>query len=140
MLHNFVVNAEGHQFAGGPGGWNTRPGLQYVPYGRRPFGPYYLRGFGNIPEPLNPENPIGEGTFWCSVPAGKNRAVTLVWNPADEPLDIRMQINDQNEAVERIPAGEKRYVEYPLNNLRTPNLKVAFRGDRRLVLLQTSFE
>lgn len=136
----FVVTAEGHQFAGGPGGWNTRPGLQYVPYGRRPFGPYYLRGFGNIPEPLDPENPIGEGTFWCSVPAGKTRAVTLVWNPADEPLEIRMQINDHKEAVERIPAGEKRYVEYPMDSLRSLNLKVAFRGDRRLVLLQTSFE
>ena len=131
-----VVDKEGHEFAGHGGGFNTQPGLQYVPFGRRPFGPYRLRGFGDIPYPDDQNNNIGEGTFWCSIPAGKTKASTIVWNPSDENLTINISVNDKKVDKE-IKPGEKAGVDCPVNST---NIKMTFSGDRRLVLLQTSFE
>jgi hypothetical protein len=132
-----VISKEGYEFAGHRGGFNSRPGIQYVPYGRRPFGPYHLRGFGNIPEPDNKNNNVGQGIFWCSVPPGKTSSVTLVWNPAKQPLTIRIKINDKKEVSRQIMPGEKAVVNCPVN---ATNIKMTFTGDRRLVLLQTAFE
>lgn len=131
------ITEDGHQFAGARGGWNTRPGLQYLPYGRRPFGPYILRGFGGVPTPVKGEGHTGTGFFWCSVPAGKTRAVTWVWNPAAGPLSISIRINDQPPVNKEIGAGQQIAVECPVS---PGDLKMTFTGDRRLVLKQTAFE
>ena len=133
---HLVIDKEGNEFAGHGGGFNTQPGLQYVPFGRRPFGPYHLRGFGDIPYPDKENNNIGEGTFWCSISAGKTKASTIVWNPSDENLVINISVNSQKVHKE-IKAGEKVIVDCPVNST---NIKMSFNGDRRLVLLQTSFE
>lgn len=130
------VTKDGYEIAGEGGGWNTRPGLQYVHYGRRPFGPYILRGFGNVPEPENPERNIGEGTFWCSIPQGKSTSSTLVWNPSDEDLSITITVNNR-KVTENIKAGETMNVDCPVS---TTNVEMNFSGDRRLVLLQTIFK
>lgn len=129
------VTKEGYEIAGSGGGWNTRPGLQYVHYGRRPFGPYSLRGFGNVPEPDNAQTNIGEGTFWCRIPAGKLYAATLIWNPSGEDLPITIRIN--NKPVSKtIKGGETAEIDCPVNST---NVEMSFSGDRRLVLLQTVF-
>lgn len=130
-----VIAKEGYEFAGHPGGFNSRPGLQYLPFGRRPFGPYHLRGFGNIPEPDQDNNNIGEGSFWCRVPAGKTTASTVVWNPSKKDLALTIDVNQQTVTKE-IKAGEKIAVDCPINSTA---IKMTFKGDRRLVLLQTSF-
>lgn len=130
------LTKEGDMFLGASGGFNTRPGVQYVPYGRRMFGPYSLRGFGNIPEPDADNNNIGEGYFWCNIPQGKNEASTIVWNPSDEVLPIKIKVNDK-EVNKQIKAGEKDVIDVPLNS---STIKMTFSGDRRLVLLQTSFK
>jgi hypothetical protein len=81
-----VVTKEGNQLAGGNrSDFNTRPGIQYVSNGRRPFGPY-AQSFGG--QPL-PEKGIieGIGKFWCKIPEGQNIATSIVWNPGNEPCD-----------------------------------------------------
>src|SRR5690606_36444794 len=82
--HPRKVDPEGHMFAGSRVEWAMRPGKQYVPYGRRMFGPYYHRGFGGIAEPVDADNPIGEGYFWCRVPRETQQMKTVVWNPSNE--------------------------------------------------------
>jgi len=131
------VTKEGNRFLGLQGGFNTRPGVQYVAHGRRMYGPYTLRGFGNVPEPVDTTNNIGEGYFWCSIPAGKKMASTIVWNQSDEPLVITIKVNDGQEVSKEIKAGETTTIDCPTN---ATTVKMQFTGDRRLVLLQTSFK
>lgn len=132
-----TVTRQGDRFLGAPGGFNTRPGIQYVAYGRRMFGPYNLRGFGNVPDPVDTTGNIGEGYFWCRIPAGKSVAHTTVWNQADEPLTITIRINGDKMVTQVIQANQTVDVPVPVH---ASSLKMWFRGDRRLVLLQTSFE
>jgi hypothetical protein len=130
------ISKEGYEFAGRRGGFNSRPGIQYVPYGRRPFGPYHLRGFGDIPAPDDPKSPTGSGVVWCSVPEGRTSAATLVWNPSRSPLKITIGINGKDSVSRTVPPGKTLSVDCPLHGT---DLQMEFTGDRRLVLLQTSF-
>lgn len=133
-----VVHPDGHQFAGRPGGWNTRPGIQYVPYGRRPFGPYIHDPLFGIARIVDRNTPIGEGRFWCRIPAGKSKVTHRVWNPAAEPLEIRLAANGQETAVTLAPE-ETRSVDVPLDP-GTTDVENTIRGDRRLVLIETTFQ
>lgn len=130
-----VIAKAGYEFAGHRGGFNSRPGIQYVPYGRRPFGPYHLRGFGNIPEPDSENGNVGQGIFWCAIPEGKTTAHTTVWNPYSKPLSLEVDINGR-QVRQQIKAGQTTVVSCPVSST---ELKVSYKGDRRLVLLQTSF-
>jgi hypothetical protein len=131
-----VVTENGHQFAGRPGGWNNRPGLQYVPFGRRTFGPYYHRGFGGVPEPENMEN-TGEGEFWCRVPVDTQSMMTLVWNPSEEELSTQIFL-DSEFAVEKIIKPKAyEWIKADVNG--KTNLHIKYMGDRRLIYMETSF-
>ncbi len=58
-----VVTKEGYQLAGGNrASFNTRPGIQYVANGRRPFGPY-VQSFGGqpLPEKIQQKVPVNSG-------------------------------------------------------------------------------
>jgi hypothetical protein len=131
-----ILEKEGHMFGGQHGGFNTRPGVQYIPYGRRPFGPYSLRGFGNVPEPDTDNNNIGEGQFWCRIPAGKSVVSTKVWNPGTEAYTLEVRVNNKT-VKQSIAAGATVTVDCPVQST---DLEVAFKGDRRLVLLETYFK
>jgi len=136
-IKGITVTKEGHEFAGGErSGFNTRPGIQYVPYGRRPWGPYVFRGFGDVPAPVNEHDSIGEGVFYCAVPAGRTHATTLVWNPADVPLALDIEVNDK-QATRIIQPDERASIEVPVT---ATHIAMRFRGDKRLVLLQTDFQ
>lgn len=130
-----VIAKEGYEFAGHRGGFNSRPGIQYVPYGRRPFGPYHLRDFGNIPVPDTENGNVGQGVFWCTIPSGKKVAKTTVWNPSSEPLSLEVEVNG-HKASQQIGPGKTEIVACPVDGT---DLRVSYRGDRRLVLLETSF-
>ncbi len=130
-----ILTEVGDQLAGQRDGFNTRPGVQYVNYGRRPYGPYYLRGFGNVPTPLEDSDNIGEGTFWCTVPANKTMSTTLVWNPDKEPRTITIAVNGK-EISQRILPGKTTNVDCPVNS---STISMTFKGDRRLVVLETVF-
>lgn len=131
-----TITEKGDQFA--PGiriGWASRPGLQYVANGRRPFGPYYLRGFGAMPEILDKSIKQGEGRFWCKVLPGVNTAVSKVWNPDKTPLTIHIEVNGKTISQE-IPANSTAEVACPINS---ENIEMSFKGDRKLVILETAF-
>lgn len=132
-----IVTKEGHQYAEKPGGWNNRAGIQYVPYGRRPFGPYYHRGFGGIPEPED-EDQTGEGVFWCRIPAGNNAILNTVENPADQDQDIQIWVNGKMVIDQVVPAGKQYSLTGRFDPVEDP-VKVRIRGDRRLVILETAF-
>ena len=78
----------------------------------------------------------GTGFFYCSVPASRKKAITKVWNPAAEPLKISIEINGQVTAGS-IPANS---INDVAADIKENEIKITFKGDRRLVLLQTSFE
>ncbi|MBI5692497.1 MAG: glycosyl hydrolase family 2 [Verrucomicrobia bacterium] len=132
-----TVTAEGHQFAGGPGGWNNRPGIVYVPFGRRPFGPYVHRDWSGTPE-LAPGAPAeGRGRFWCRVPAGRTAARHHVFNPSGVPLAVHLSANDRETSAVLAP-GATEVIEVPLD-AKVTTVETRIRGDRRLVLLESAF-
>ena len=89
-----------------------------------------------MPAPLNAEDNIGEGTFYCLVPPGRTRSTTIVWNPADIPLEIGIMVNGR-EITRQIQPSQRASIEVPVDGTR---ITMRFRGDRRLVLLQTDFQ
>jgi len=135
MGKGIVVTNEGYQLAGGVrSAFNTRPGIQYVANGRRPFGPY-VQSFGGQPLP-DKNSTEGTGRFWCRIPEGQNLATSIIWNPGTEPLVIRIKVNDLLEVNKTIAAGDKVAVETPVNN---SQVNITYTGDRRLVVLETAF-
>lgn len=132
-----VITDDGDQFAaqGNRVAFASNPGLQYVANGRRPYGPYYLRGFGAMPETLNKKTKIGEGTFWCTVLPTVNIAFNAVWNPTKTPLEVSIRINDQ--VVKKTIAPQRvEEVNCPVNHT---TVEFQIKGDRRLVLMKTTF-
>lgn len=103
------------------------------------FGPYKHRGFGGVPLPLDTDNPVGQGTFWCRIPEGTNTIKTTVWNPSDETLKISVMVNDLSVNETDIAPGKYLTVPGRINKLQT-NIKITYQGDRRLVVLETRFE
>lgn len=134
----YSVDQYGHGYAGAKWGWNNRAGKQYVPYGRRMFGPYKHRDFGGIPTPVDLESKTGVAYFWCRVPEGTSQMRTLVWNPADEALNIKIGLNDQQVSDKTILPGEYTWIESK-NPGQATTLKIELEGDRRLVVLETDF-
>ncbi|MEQ6119942.1 glycoside hydrolase family 2 TIM barrel-domain containing protein [Reichenbachiella sp. MALMAid0571] len=131
-----VVKEEGHLFAERPGGWNNRPGIQYVPYGRRAFGPYYHRGFGGIPEAYN-YGSDGQAEFWCRLPSDAKFMKTLVWNPSEENLTVVSAVNGQ-EVVQNIPPGQMDWIQNVFQHKLLNH--IVYSADRRVVFLETKFD
>ncbi len=138
LKYKLVITEEGHQFAANNRVlWADLPGQQYIPYGRRPFGPYYLRGMGSIAEIEKEANKKeGTGFFYCRVAEGVTKSLHTIWNPANEELYIKISANE-NEVKKAIPPKSVLIVECPIKDSK---IKMQYTGDRRLVLLQTSFE
>jgi len=133
-----ILLRDGHLFGEKGGGWNNAAGKEYVPYGRRMFGPYFHRDFGGVPFPLDTAIRVGEGTFWCSLPDGTDSMETAVWNPFDISLPLIVRINDK--VVSEVSLAPRKYswVESEVKGILS-QIKVTLSGDRRLVILQTSF-
>lgn len=131
-----TITEKGDQFA--PGlrvAFASRPGLQYVANGRRPFGPYYLRGFAAMPEVLDKKSVEGEGRFWCRVLPGVNTTISKVWNPDSVPLTIHIQVNGESVSKEIQPHS----TEEVSCIVKGTDIQMGFKGDRRLVILETAF-
>lgn len=129
-----VVTKEGYQLAGGNRGlFNTRPGLQYVTNGRRPWGTF-VQTFGG--QPRTPKGNEGTAKFWCRIPEGQNNMTSLVWNPSAEPLTMKIKINEQQENTYTIAAGMRMLLDTKVD---ATTVGVNYTGDRRLVVLETSF-
>ncbi len=131
------VDQYGYQYAGSYGGWNTKPGIQYVPNGRRPMAPFSF-SMGGSPV-VDTSTKEGEGFFYASIPQGKKLMYTLFENVVDEPLHISIAINDREIKGYIIPAKEKLNIKSDISFVKG-SIKVSFKGDRRTVILQTRFE
>lgn len=130
------MDADGFLFAGGGGGWNSKPAVQYVPRGRRPFGQYAFSDGGSLRLPRE-HGPEGAGTVWLRTRPGLTSITTTVENPADVPLVVTMEVDGASRTA-TIPArgtGSVQALLAPSDHAHA----VTFRGDRRLVLLTTSF-
>jgi beta-galactosidase len=121
------------------GAWNTKPGDQFVPRGRRPFGPYGYTTAASIKE-LNPKSQDGEGVFWVHLPAGRKEAVTRVENPSRSDAELIVEINGVSQTKSSmIAAGKTVTIRTPIPNGAT-DVSVRYKGRKDLVLLQTAFE
>jgi len=133
-----ILLKDGHLFAEKGGGWNNAAGKEYVPYGRRMFGPYIHRDFGGVPSPIYIDSSQGEGIFWCRIPAGVSIMETIVWNPSEQELALKIEINGTELTNETVKKGEYKVIQTEIKS-GSSSLKIALKGDRRLVILETSF-
>ncbi|HEX6536048.1 MAG TPA: glycoside hydrolase family 2 TIM barrel-domain containing protein [Gemmatimonadaceae bacterium] len=131
------MDDDGFLFAGGGGGWNSKPSVQYVPHGRRAFGPYEFSIGGTLRLPHG-HGAEGEGRVWLRTAPGLTSMITTVENPTGEPLALTVEV-DGAATTARIPAHGTGSVRSALASTDGAH-GVTFRGDRRLVLLQTSFQ
>ena len=131
------VDVRGYNYVGGYGGWNTRPGIQYVANGRRPFAPYnYSLGGNDLVK--KEEEMHGSGYFAARVPADRSKMVTLLANPSEESLEVSISINGEGKQTYTLAPQEEKLVEMPLPKERC--LRVDFEGSRRCVILMTEFK
>lgn len=131
------VDKRGYHYVVSYGGWNNRPGVQYLPRGRRPFAPYDFSLGGN--DTVNKaDEGCGEGYFVARVPSGSTRMLTYFENNCDELLNISVSVNGKDTKTVSIPAHGGASVE---NALPTDGrIRVSFKGDRRTVILRTEFK
>jgi hypothetical protein len=130
-----TIDSVGFHFAGGRGGWNSRPAIEYVARGRRAFGPYRLDLFGSPALPADRDT-LGTGRFWVRVPSGTAAMRTTVDNPTDAPLPLELTVNDA-EQRQSIPAHSTLHIDSPLHG--ATDLAVMIQSDRRLILRTTAF-
>ncbi|MDQ6736535.1 MAG: glycosyl hydrolase family 2, partial [Gemmatimonadota bacterium] len=129
------VDTQGIWFAGGTSGWNTKPAMQYVGKGRRPFGPYTFTTCGAVS--VDKRSHTGQGMVWMRIPDGRTTMTTLIQNPTADALDLQISVNGAAQVVHLGPEATLR-VESPVRGGAAP-LAIGFRGDRRLVILETDF-
>ena len=131
------VDVRGYNYVGSYGGWNSRPGIQYVGNGRRPFAPYnFSLGGNDLVKPA--EEACGSGYFAARVPEDRTTMATLLANPSYESLEISISINGGKKQTYTLSAGEQKLVEMPLPKER--QLRIDFEGSRRCVILMTEFK
>ncbi|MFR9261308.1 MAG: hypothetical protein ACLVL2_10555 [Bacteroides cellulosilyticus] len=74
------IDEYGYQYAGSYGGWNSKPGVQYVTYGRRPMAPFtFSRGGSPMSIHLQPlarlllsgTSPKGKDDGYCIGESGR---------------------------------------------------------------------
>lgn len=131
------VDDLGYQYVISYGGWNNRPGVQYMIKGRRPFAPYtYSRG-GNYQVEKGYEK-AGSGYFLARVNSGKSIMFTCVENPTDRLIHFSIGINSEEVRTYSIEPHSTRKLETMLPNER--ELKVTFTSDRSAVILTSEFQ
>ena len=120
-----------------PDGWNTDPGNQYIPKGRRPIGPF---GYSTATSLREPKEPIGTGTFYARLPTGRKTMITTVRNNGTADGTLRVEING-SAAGEPAPVkpGETITVRSPLPANAT-DVEIKYVGEKHLVLEETAFE
>lgn len=131
------VDSLGYTFAGGTSGWNTKPAIQYVPHGRRIFGPYTFSSGGSV-ELVDKTSPDGSGRVWMRIPASRSVMYTTISNPLAHSLDMAIELNGKATRTS-IPALSTTTVKTAVAGGLMP-IAIVFRGDRRLVLLETDFK
>ncbi|MEO7454904.1 MAG: glycoside hydrolase family 2 TIM barrel-domain containing protein [Gemmatimonadaceae bacterium] len=133
-VYKITVDKEGFWFAGGTSGWNTKPAIQYVAKGRRAYGPYTFTSGGSVQ--IEKGSTVGEGRVFLLAPANRSTMTTTFQNPVAEPINVEIGVNGVVQKVS-IPGNQLLRVESPIAER---ELTVSFKGDRRVVILETSFK
>jgi hypothetical protein len=127
------VDEEGFWFAGGTSGWNTKPAIQYVAKGRRPYGPFTFTSGGSVQ--IAKGSTVGEGRVYLGVPEGKSTMVTTLQNPVADVLTLELSVHGTTQML-TVPGNQVVKFETPI---RPGELALGFKGDRRIVILETLF-
>lgn len=128
------VDEYGYQYAGSYGGWNSKPGVQYVAHGRRPMAPFrFSRGGSPV---IDKASTIGEGYFYLALPGKTKTMITVLENPVDEPLNISLSVAEGEWKDYVIQPKQQLSIKTDISRLKD-NMKVALKGDRRTILLKT---
>jgi hypothetical protein len=121
------------------GSWNMRPGEQFVPRGRNPFGPFGY-STGSTLRDLHPTETTGSGFFWARIPSGKRFVVTLAHNPDASPATLTVELNGRKTAPDTTVApGATVEARTPLPP-ETTRVCVRYTSAKTLVLRETRFE
>lgn len=145
-LHGMVVNAawvppptNPHASPPESPGWNTHPGDQFAPHGRRLLGPFGYSAGGGVRD-LHPAETSASGSLWVRVPPGRTRIVTRVENPSAQTASLTVEINGKPAgSPASIPSRQTVTLQAPLPAGQT-ELAVRYTGSKSLALLETSFE
>ncbi|MEO8334087.1 MAG: glycoside hydrolase family 2 TIM barrel-domain containing protein [bacterium] len=132
--YKLSVDKEGFWFAGGTSGWNTKPAIQYVAKGRRPFGPYTYTSGGSVQ--IAKGSTVGEGRVFLRAPDGRATMVTTIQNPVADVLELEIHVNGGVQKVS-VPGNQTIRTE---SSIKAGDLEIGFKGDRRLVILETEFK
>ena len=132
------VDDRGYHYVGGYGGWNNRPGIQYLPRGRRPFAPFSFSLGGNDLVDDEKGASTGEGYFVTKAPEGCTVMLTFLENNSNQPISVEMSVNGAQKTAVTIPANSQTAISSDLPA--DGRIKVHFKGDRRTVLLRTEFK
>jgi beta-galactosidase len=146
--NGLVVNADWVRPATNPsakpltqeeGAWNTKPGDQFVPHGRRLLGPYGYSTASSLKD-WTPDSKNAAGVFWARIPPGKTKVVTSVENRSSQPADFSVAINESAEPV-KTTVGPRKIIQVsaPIT-ADAANISVRYQGSKELILLTTSFE
>ncbi len=147
-LNGFLVNTEWVPAAAGApvkrpsantGSWNMKPGDQFLPKGRNPFGPYaYSTGSSLRSVPM--EQP-GTGVFWARVPDARTRMITHARNPGKTAAELWVSIDaaSAQTGTLTLPPGESRALTLALP-VGSRTLRVRYTGPKDLVIEETRFE
>lgn len=131
------VDDRGYHYVVSYGGWNIRPGVQYVPHGRRPFAPFNYTLGGNDTLEKGAEA-CGEGYFVAKAPEGSSKMKTTFENNAGDPITVSVTVNDSPANTYTIePHSQIVAVDVLPSDGR---IRVTIKGDRRTVILRTAFE
>lgn len=128
------IDEYGYQYAGSYGGWNSKPGVQYVTYGRRPMAPFtFSRGGSPVIDKSSTE---GEGYFYLALPPKAKTMITVLENPVEEPLDISLSVAQGEWEKYTIQPKRQLIITTDISRLKD-SMKVRLKGDRRTILLKT---
>lgn len=134
VKYKLKIDEYGYQYAGAYGGWNSKPGVQYVPYGRRPMAPFtFSRGGSPL---IDKTSVTGEGYFYITLSEKKNIMTTVLENPVDEPIRISLSVNDEAGEEYTILPKQQLSIDTDISHIKN-TMKVFLKGDRRTILVKT---
>ena len=131
------VDDLGYHYTVSYGGWNNRPGVQYMIRGRRPFAPYTYSSGGSYLVEKGQEGE-GSGYFLACVNPGKVNMLTCVENPTDRAIVFSIRINAGRIEKYLLEPHSTKTIHTPLPKER--ELKITFTGDRSTVILTSEFQ
>ena len=132
--YQLKIDQYGYQYAGAYGGWNSKPGVQYIPRGRRAMAPFtFSRGGSPV---VSKSSTQGEGYFYMALPEKKCRMTTVFENPSNESVTISLSIDGQSWKEYSLLPKRQLSVETDISHVKDV-MKVSVKGDRRVVLLKT---